>query len=302
MRALLLFNPNATTTDDRVRDVIAAALSSEVDLDVQPTKQRGHATHLAAGAVHEGMDAVFSLGGDGTANEVLQALAGTKVRFGPIPGGGANVLARALGLPNDPVAATSMMLDILREGRDRTIGLGRAGPRFFAFNAGIGFDASVVRLVEQNPGLKRRFGDLAFVLLAVREWFTGQDRTDPAVHVALDGGPPRGPYPIAIVGKADPYTFLGTRPMRVTPDAQFGHGLDLAAVRRVATPSLLRIVAGVFTGGRHVRLPAVDYWRDLDEIVFTAPRPVPLMVDGDYAGEHTEITLTAVPEALHVVA
>ncbi len=302
MRALLLFNPNATTTDDRVRDVIAAALASEVDLEVHPTKQRGHATHIAAGAVHEGVDAVFSLGGDGTANEVLQALAGTKVRFGPIPGGGANVLARALGLPNDPVAATAQMLDVLREGRDRTIGLGRAGGRYFAFNAGIGFDAAVVRRVEQNPGLKRRFGDLAFVLLAVREWLTGPDRTDPAVTVSLDGGPPRGPYSIAIVGKADPYTFLGTRPMRVTPDADFAGGLDLTAVRRVTTPALLRIVGGVFTGGRHVRLRAVDYWRDAGELTFTATRPVPLMVDGDYAGEHTAITLRAVPEALHVVA
>jgi diacylglycerol kinase family enzyme len=99
VRALLVFNPNATTTDDRVRDVIASALSSATDLEVAPTKQRGHALHLVAGAVHAGVDAVFALGGDGTANEVIQALAGTDVLLGVIPGGGANVFARALGLP-----------------------------------------------------------------------------------------------------------------------------------------------------------------------------------------------------------
>ena len=114
-RALLLFNPNATTTDDAVRDVIASALASAVELSIQPTKQRGHATHLAAGAVHEGVDVVFALGGDGTANEVLQALAGTPVKLGIIPGGGANVFARALGLPNDAVHATSVLLERLRE-------------------------------------------------------------------------------------------------------------------------------------------------------------------------------------------
>src|SRR5690625_1857119 len=159
-RALLIFNPHATTTDDHVRRVIASALASEIDLEVHPTKQRGHATHLAAGAVHDGVDVVFSLGGDGTANEVLQALAGTNVRLGLLPGGGANVFARTLGLPNDPIAATSRLLDALHEGRDRTIGLGRAGTRYFAFNAGFGFDAAVVRHVEQRSRMKRALRQL----------------------------------------------------------------------------------------------------------------------------------------------
>ena len=60
MRAILVFNPNATTTDEHVRDVIASALASELALEVLPTKQRGHATHLVAGAVHDGIDAVFA--------------------------------------------------------------------------------------------------------------------------------------------------------------------------------------------------------------------------------------------------
>jgi hypothetical protein len=152
VRALLVFNPNATTTDDDVRDVIASALASAIDLTVVPTKQRGHATHLVAGAVHEGVEVVCVLGGDGTANEVIQALAGTDVRLGIIPGGGTNVLARALGLPNDAVHATKIVLDRLRAGQDRCIALGRAGERYFGFNAGFGFDAAVVRHVEQHAG------------------------------------------------------------------------------------------------------------------------------------------------------
>jgi diacylglycerol kinase family enzyme len=181
VRALLVFNPNATTTDDSVRDVIASALASTVDLEVAATKQRGHATHLVAGAVHEGIDAIFALGGDGTANEVIQALAGTDVRLGIIPGGSTNVLARALGLPNDAVEATAVMLEHLRADRSRSITLGRAGRRYFGFNAGYGFDAAVVRHVEQHPHRKRRLRQGAFLLSVAHEWFAGsRPRRQPA--------------------------------------------------------------------------------------------------------------------------
>lgn len=302
MRALLVFNPNATTTDDRVRDVIASALGSETELEVAPTKQRGHATLIAAGAVHEGLDAVFALGGDGTANEVIQSLAGTEVAMGVIPGGGANVFARALGLPNDPIAATSIALEHLRAGRRRTVSLGRAGDRYFGFNAGFGFDAAVVRLVEQNAALKRRLRQLAFVALATRAWFGDEDVHAPSIEVDTDDGTHGGPFGIAMIGNADPYTFLGQRPMRVTPDASFDSGLDLMAIDRVRTPALLSILGRVFSGGSHVGRRHVHHWHDLPGFTLTAPTALPLMVDGDYAGEHTSVRFTSVPRALTVLA
>lgn len=255
-----------------------------------------------AGAVHEGVDVVFALGGDGTANEVIQALAGTRVRFGHIPGGGANVFARALGLPNDAVQATAAMLEHLRRGTSRAIGLGRANGRYFGFNAGFGFDAAVVRLVEQNAAMKRRFRQAAFVALALREWFTSEDRSDPPVSVDLDGRGPRGAYGICIVGNTDPYTYLGARPLHVTPDASFDTGLDLLAIREVSTGALLRILAGVFRSGTHLGHAKVELHHDLDRFTLVSPRPQPLMVDGDYAGEHERVEFVAVPEALHVLA
>jgi diacylglycerol kinase family enzyme len=302
VRALLVFNPNATTTDDRVRDVIASALGSQTQLEVAPTKQRGHATLIAAGAVHEGLDAVFALGGDGTANEVIQALAGTPVAMGVIPGGGANVFARALGLPNDPIAATSIALERLRAGARRTVSLGRAGDRYFGFNAGFGFDAAVVRLVEQNAALKRRLRQLAFVALATRAWFTDAGVHAPSIRLALGDRDAHGPFGITMVGNADPYTYLGERPMRVTPQATFDTGLDVMAVDRIRTPALLSILGRVFSGGTHVDHRHVHHWHDLPGFTLTAPSPLPLMVDGDYAGEHTSVHFLSVPRALTVLA
>jgi diacylglycerol kinase family enzyme len=302
VRALLLFNPNATTTDQGVGDTVAATLAGVMDLDVRPTKQRGHATHLAAGAVHEGMDAVFALGGDGTANEVLQALAGTPVAMGVLPGGSTNVLARALGLPNEPVAASRVLVRHVESGRRRTIALGRVGQRYLGFNAGFGFDAAVVRHVEQHDRRKRYLHQGAFVLSTTREWFAGTGRERPTTTLRLPDGTTRGPYAVTIVANTDPYTYLRSRPMHVHPEASFDTGLDLIALRSVPTRRLLQVLWRVFRDGSHVDLDAVDHYHDLDAFELSSTGPQPLMVDGDYAGEHRSVRFAAVRDALTVLA
>lgn len=302
MRALLLFNPSASTTTARVRDVITAALASELQLEVHATKQRGHATHIAAGAVHEGFDVVFALGGDGTANEVLQALVGTPVRLGVIPGGSTNVLVRDLGLPRDPVEATGVLLDRLRAQADVTIGLGRANGRYFAANAGYGFDAAVVRLVERRHRLKRAVRQLSFVWCGLQEFFLHYDRRTLPVTVELPDDPPRAGYGFCIVGNTSPYTYLGDRPLLVHPDASFERGIDLLAVRSLRTATVLRVLVQALTTAGHVRSRAVDYRHDLSTFTLRSPTPLPLQIDGDYAGEHREVVFTSAAEALHVLA
>lgn len=301
MRAVLVFNPHATTTDGRVRDVITSALASEVELDVQPTKQRGHATHIVAGAVHEGVDAVFALGGDGTANEVIQAMAGTDAVLGVIPGGGTNVLARALGLPNDAVAATSVLLERVRTGQRRRISLGRAAGRYFAFHAGFGYDAGVVRAVEQAPAMKRRLRQGAFVWLAVKTFFGDADRAAGTIEALTDDGQRIAPVSIAILANTDPYTWLGGRPLHVTPRASLDTGLDAALVGPVRATRLLRILAHVFTPQGLAPGDDVTLLHDLDGITLRSSVPRPLQVDGDYAGEHTTVRLEAVRDALAVL-
>ena len=74
MRALLVCNPKATTTSDRVRDVLVRALRSETELDVAYTRRRGHGASLARTARKEGVELVVALGGDGTVNEVVNGL------------------------------------------------------------------------------------------------------------------------------------------------------------------------------------------------------------------------------------
>jgi diacylglycerol kinase family enzyme len=304
--ALLVVNPAATTTRLELRDLIIAALSGTVALEVAATRGRGHATELAADARDRGVDTVIVLGGDGTANEVIQALAGTDVALALVPGGGANVLARALGIPVEPVAATARLLGALRAGRRRRIGLGRADERLFAFNAGFGFDAGVVRRVEQRPARKQLLRQIAFVAAALEEWSAGAHATG-SVHVHGDHGsleertpPDGGPFTLALVANASPYTALGDRAAIVHPGASFDRGLDLLTVDPLRLARLALVAGGALAGGHHLRFREVTHHQDLTRFTLVSERPLPVHVDGDPLPARTELRLEAVPRALDV--
>lgn len=302
LRALLVVNPTATTARPEMRDLIVAALEDTVELEVRPTQGRGHATELASVAVAQGRDAVIVLGGDGTANEVIQALAHSSTALGLVPGGGANVLARSLGLPAEPVAATWRLLRALRTGTRRRIGLGRADDRLFAFNAGMGFDAAVVHRVEHDRARKQLLRQVAFVTSALGEWHVQRDRPDP-LRVVLPDGQERL-ADMVLVANSSPYTFLGSRPLIAHPGASFDLGLDVLTVREATLSRLTTVIAGALAGGRHVRLAGVRHDRDLPALVLHAAdgrNPLPVHVDGDPLPARDRLVLTSLPDALDIL-
>ena len=320
MRALLVSNPNATTTRPTLTDVIAGALSAEMDLHVEHTKRRDHAGYLAAGAEHEGYDAIFALGGDGTVNEVVQGISGTSVKLGVIPGGSTNVWARTLGLPNDAVDATAALLARIRKDAHREVNLGRITvtgadaegddlQRLFAFNAGFGFDAEVVRLVEQRYRLKHAVRQASFLYCGVLAYLTRYDR-ESAITVQVDGGAPSVVLRTAICCNSSPYTFLGRLPAQLAPDASLDGGLDLVGVTSLALPGLIRVARTALRApaeGRRRRRTVADLrfvrlWHDRAEFILTSDRPLPVQVDGDYLGDTTEVRLNHEPAGLTVIA
>jgi diacylglycerol kinase family enzyme len=301
-RALLIFNPEATTVTSRVRDVIAHALDDVVSLDVIETKRPGHATELARDAVSSGKEIVFCLGGDGTLNETLNGLARSDVALAVLPGGGTNVFARTLGLPRDPIEATGVYIERLRDGIEpKKLPLGVLNDRRFAFCAGIGFDAEVVRDVHRRFRAKQRWGEPFFVTTAFRTFFTASERKRTSLRFELPGGRIIEGVGLGIVGRSDPYTFLGSRPLQLTPRVSAEAGLDLLLLRSVKARTVLRAIAGGFRGGRHLKMRACEYEHDLRSFTVASEKPVAVQADGEYLGETTQIVFGTEPAALSVL-
>lgn len=161
-RALIIANPASRGGSKRLAAVVRELGRVDVTADAAATEYAGHAAAIAAERGHE-YDAVFTLGGDGTAMEVVGALAGKGPPVGILPGGTGNLLARSLGIPLTVPAAVRA----LAAGREARIDLGRLGDgRIFGIGAGVGVDAT---MIEETPAIwKRRLGVLSYVIAGLR--------------------------------------------------------------------------------------------------------------------------------------
>ena len=181
MRAVLIVNPNATSTTAAGRDLLAHALESRVKLTIAHTDSRGHAVDIARDAARDGIDLLIVHGGDGTVNEVVNGVLGDCGRnphpdapaVAVVPGGSANVFARALGISPDPIAATNQLIDLLgahkRTKAWRRIGLMDCGERWGVFTAGLGVDGDVVAAVEAQRDKGRNVTASRYIRVATRE-------------------------------------------------------------------------------------------------------------------------------------
>jgi diacylglycerol kinase family enzyme len=301
MRLLLLVNESASSVTPRSRVVIQKALSADHDVTLAETSRRGHATRLAQGAAANGVEVVVVLGGDGTLNEAANGLAGTACALAPLPGGSTNVFARTIGLPNDPIEATGVLLDALARRSIRRVGLGSVNGRYFLFHTGVGFDAATVRQVEKRSALKRYAGHPLFIWAAVTTWMRHYDRSTPRFAVHLPDGSVVDDGYFTLVLNTDPYTFLGNRPLHVTDEAGLDRPLAALTLRSLGLGTLLGVAGNALSGRSVASGRKVDLRTGLDGLRITGFGPVPYQVDGDYLGEATELAFKHEPDAIRLV-
>jgi diacylglycerol kinase family enzyme len=313
VRAVLIVNPNATSTTPAGRDLLAHALESRVKLVVAHTDHRGHAIEIARDAARDGIDVVIVHGGDGTVNEVVngilgecgQLARGRGTAIGVVPGGSANVFARALGISSDPTEATNQLVDLLdahRRGTPlRRIGLMDCGERWGVFTAGMGVDGDVVAAVEAQRDKGRKVTAARYIRVATRELLASA-RANPVLTLHLPGRDPVDGVHFAFVSNSSPWTYANTRPVWTNPATTFETGLGVFATTSMNIWANARLVLRMLS--KNPRIEAGHLVRDDDVswVRVTAATPVACQIDGDYLGMRESMTFRSVPNALGVVA
>src|SRR2546429_897867 len=295
----------ATVTDLAVR-----ALSGVADLDVERTQYRGHARELAAATA---ADLVIVHGGDGSINEVVNGVMGGggsagrggdgRPQVAVIPGGGANVLARPLGVPLDAAAAIRQVREAIGAGRHRTIGLGLAADRYFTFSAGLGWDAEVVREVDRMRAQGHRESVTLFLRTMIRQYYRGTDRRQPALTLEREGERPISGLFMAIITNRSPWTYFRDRPLLPVPNPDFNSGLDLLALQRLRLTTVFNAVGQMlYVRSRPPRGPGMVSVLGSESLTLRSARPIAIQADGEYLGETEAVKLQFVPHALHIVA
>lgn len=311
MRAVLIVNPNATSTTAAGRDLLAHALESRTELTVVHTDHRGHAIKIARDAAADGVDVLIVHGGDGTVNEVVNGVLRERGReagapaVGVVPGGSANVFARALGISPDPIEATNQLVDLLGEYRRtgvwRRIGLMDCGERWAVFTAGMGVDGDVVAAVEAQRAKGRKVSASRYIRVAVREVLASV-RKKPTLTLHMPDGEPVGGVHFVFVSNSSPWTYANARPIWTNPGTTFETGLGVFASTSMNAWANLRLARQMFA---RVPDPVARHLIRDDDVAWiriTSDVPVACQIDGDYIGPRETMTFTSVPDALSVVA
>lgn len=148
----LILNPGSGSRRDAALPQAILDTLSAGGRDVEWLKPRkgSEIPGLAAQALAGGPRLLIAAGGDGTVNAVAGAvLAHPGSQLGVIPLGTFNYFARGLGLPEDPIAAAT----VIRDGRTAGISVGSANGRVFLVHASFGLYRSVIEARERHKNL-----------------------------------------------------------------------------------------------------------------------------------------------------
>lgn len=300
-KALLVANPVARGVTRPMIGVIAKALSADFKLEIFETTGRGSARDAAAEAVKSKTRVVVVFSGDGTVNEVINGMAGSDTALGVIPGGATNVLARNLGLPEDPLEATTVLIDRALQGLARRLSLGSANGRYFVINCGVGVDAALMERVERvdpktRVGLER--AAVAGVLGITRDYVGRR----PDLTVKVDDAP-EFPAVSVLIARTSPYAYFKSMEMKIHPQrAALDGGLEVLTARRLRASSLPRVTYEILAGGNLASRPEFDFSHDADVVEIGSTRAFPVQLDGEFVGEYHGLDVRAVRDALWVLA
>ncbi len=218
-------------------------------------------------------------------SEVIRGLSGTDCPLGVIPAGTANILAKELGIPLDPLGAVRAVL----AGEVREMDLFRVDGRLGAMLASAGLDAAITRWMARSR--RGHIGYLSY-LEGIRRAIEYYPR--PPMEVEVDGEV-LGTFYQVIVTNARLYGGL----FRLAPEACLDDGLlevfGFAGHERYRPyKHFAAMVAGC-----HRRLSDVCHRRGVS-IKVRAGDEVPYQVDGDFVGSGSFV-VDVVPLALRVV-
>lgn len=296
-RFLIVANPTSGRGRGRSRSagVTERLRHHGKQVEIRYTVARGDAESIARDACQNVAppECVVACGGDGTIQEVANALASLKAPMGDAcpamglaPAGRCNDFARAMGIRPDPDAVAGALL----HGTARPIDLGRVNDRFFCTVATLGVDAEVSSFVDTMRMPLR--GTPAYLYGALR--VLARYRPHP---LRVEGDFGLIERPLFLASSANTPFYGGN--IRIAPQADPTDGyLDLCVIDPVSRLKSFGLLPGLLAG-RHVGLPIVHFHRTRC-ITIDAPLPMDVWADGERIAR-TPVTIDIIPGAVRVM-
>jgi diacylglycerol kinase family enzyme len=302
-QVVVIANPVASQfTGGSHRDVMAR-LAATHPVEALWPGSAAEATAAAIQAVEDGAAVVVAMGGDGMVHHVAQGLIGTDTALGIIPVGTTNVVARLFAIPSRHNKAARL----IAEGTEpRSVGTARLTlmrgntqtEHYAVFACGVGLDAEVVRVADQDPYRKYRLGSLHYARSALSVGFREYPSVRPHVRFLADDRETMGTS--ALVQFREFYTYFGRIPLRFgddEPDPMSVLILDRLRRRRIPSIFLRTLLQRDLD-----EIEGFEVWPDLKSIEFEADPPVAAQADGEGLGLCEGGSVEWIPNSLLVLA
>lgn len=296
--AVLIYNPVAGGKPSRrerhLRDTIPVLEKAGIAAKLTPTTAPGTASRLARAAIERGVKLILACGGDGTIHEVMNGMISGGAVLGVLPGGTANIFARELAMPLDPLRAARAM----QNWTPRRIAVGRAtfenqrrSSAYFLCLAGVGFDAHVIHKLSRMRAV--RFGVAAYVAEAVSQIF---QYSFPAISFRTNGKEIIGTY--GVTQRTERYAGW----LHLAPGASLFKDQFLLCVFKGKGRARYFRYAAALVARRHTRLADVELveTQKVECAAVDPSTPVYLELDGEFSGQ-LPATFELVPDALTVL-
>ena len=290
-KALIIMNPCSGTkrANKYLTDIVETFTVNDYICTVLTTTKRGDGT-LYAEKYAGKTGLITCISGDRTFNEVVSGLlhSGRKVPIGYIPAGSTNDFAASLGLPKTPEDAA----DAVVNGRPHAIDAGDFGGELFCYVAAFGAFSAVSYETPQN--MKNAMGHLAYIIEGVKRLPIGE----------------KYPARVEVGDQVFEEEFLFCSISNTTSIGGFSLDKSVEATLDDGEFEVLLIKAPTSVAEANTivsKLLARDFNNELihllhaDSVTVHFPTPTKWTLDGEYGGEHTDVSVQVLANALHMV-
>jgi len=271
MKHLFIVNPVAGKgkTVKRIPEIREYCESRSLSYEIKTTDHPGHATEIARAYSSSQALRIYSVGGDGTLNEVLNGMAGSGSSLAVIPCGSGNDFIRSVvgaKIPEDIIPLTI-------GGSEQLIDYAKVNDKYFINIMSLGFDAEVAYQTGHFKNLPLISGETAYVLgilttIAICKY--------EHMTLKIDDDEFSGKYLLAAVGNGQYYGGG----MHALPEAVIDDGLfDICFVEPKRRSQILRLFPQ-YMKGLHGSIEGVHFRRS-KKVEITLDKPIPLNCDGE---------------------
>lgn len=290
-KLLFVFNPHSGKAQikGQLLEIVDTMVKAGYEVTIYPTQLPGDAIHKVEAEAGD-YDLIVCSGGDGTLDEVVTGLMKREERIplGYIPAGSTNDFATSLGIPKDMVKAA----DACVNGKVFACDIGAFNEDIFVYVAAFGLFTEVSYKTSQE--WKNVLGHAAYILEGVKRL---HDIPSFLIQVEYNNIRLQDEF---IFGMISNSTSVGGFKGMTGKDVLLDDGVfEVTLIKKPRNPiELNEIIASLIN---LVDDTDMVYSFKTDEVKFTAKEYIPWTLDGEFGGEHTEVTARNLRRAVEIM-